>query len=1056
MKKITIRGRLMASTIAGSAALLAMTAVPAVALLAPSAAMAQDYTSGILSGQVSDAAGTPVAGASVTLTSGQGTVRTATTSASGAFRLPALPIGAYTVAITSPAGSTTDEISVSPGGTSYSFTVSNGEGASDLGEIVVTGARRVQDFNATDTGLSVNVAELSNRVPVGRSITAITMLTPGATQPDASINASARRNQSLSGLSGTSAAESVYYINGLNVTDQRNFLGFAELPYDALQTIDVKTGGYQAEYGRATGGVVNIVTRSGSNEFHGGASVFFSPDSLRSSRGLTYTPGASGSAGGQTFNSYAKSETLDATLWASGPILKDHIFFFGAYNARDTDTSGGVGFSDFTAGSGTQARSVSNDGRWLAKLDFVLNPNHRLEATIFSDEATTDNISYNFDRATFTPTELPTSYSDSGGVNQIYKYTGVFTDWLTVSALYGRVESNFTDFGDSISIAGIRDYYPGRTAPATGYVWLTNGRFGGPFNSLGEDTRETYRVDADVYFNAFGEHHVRFGYDQENLVSVNTSAYSGGALYYAGRPTGNAGATTCFDQGSTSPDGCIRRRSISSSGTFEAQQSAFYLQDSWDLTDTFNLQLGVRNDIYEYKTKFGQTYVEIDNQWAPRLGFNWDPIGDKRSRVYGSLGDYYLPIATNTSIRASSGEVFEDRYFGAVRDAAGNLVLNSDGTPQLGAQIGAPVYLTSPFAPDPRTVASAELEPMYEREFILGYERQFETGLLADWTMGLRYVNRNLKNAIEDAAIGDAVARYCVRNNIACEVTDGGDVYTPADGAAFSAYYAYTLINPGKEATVTLDLNARAPDAVGYNPQTVTFTKEDLALPEAKREYEALEFTFERPFDGRWSLRGSYTLARSFGNYEGAIKSDVAQTDTSLTQDFDHASNMVGSEGYLPNHRRHTLKMFGNYQVNDWFNVGMNFTAASGRKYGCLGYTPTYVDPLTPDPSGTPSGWFCPIGFGGATVATPRGSQGETPWTYNMDLDLGFTLFDSPTRGQLTGVVSVFNLFDNDEVTRVVEQGVSRVDNVSPAANYGYVRSYQSPRSVRFGLRYRF
>nr|WP_316627947.1 TonB-dependent receptor [uncultured Brevundimonas sp.] len=1048
----TIRERLLAGTMIGGIALTSAVALPTAAvLLSATSASAQDYTSGILTGTVSDSSGARVAGASVSVTSAQGSVRSATTDANGSFRIPALPVGSYAVAISSSAGTANDNISVSTGSSAYTFTVSDGSSATSLGDIVVTGARRAQAFNATDTGLSVNVQDLANRVPVGRSINAVTQLSPGATAPDATINASARRSQSLTGFSGTSAAESAYYINGLNVTDQRNFLGYADLPFDAIQAVDVKTGGYQAEYGRATGGVVNIVTRSGSNEFQGGASVFWSPDSLRSKRGLAYTPGASGSAGGQVFNAYAASELKEYSVWASGPILKDHIFFFGVYNGRDSDSRGGVTFSDFTASSGTQARAMSNDPRWLAKFDFVLNENHRLEATVFSDKQTIDNLSYNFTRNGFAKSDLPTSYSEAGGVNQIYKYTGVFTNWFTLSALYGRIDANQKDFGDSINIAGVRDYYPNRTVPAAGYVWLTDGRFGGPFNAAGEDKRETYRVDADFYVSLFGDHHFRIGYDREDAVSTAATQYSGGALYYAGRPTGSAGATDCGAR-NAGADGCIRRRIYSSSGDFASQQSAIYIQDAWSITPNFSVQLGVRNDIYDYKNKAGESYIKIDNQWAPRVGFNWDPFGNGTDRVYGSMGDYYLPIASNTSIRASSGELFEDRYFRAIRDAAGALALNPDGTPQLGAQLGEPVYLSPPTVPDPRTVAEADLKPMYEREFIIGYEKSFQSdNWLGDWSAGVRYIHRNLESAIEDTAIGDAVYRYCARTDQLALCNPGGD--TPRD---FSSIFPYVLFNPGNEATVYLDLQGDAPGSAAYNPQTITLTADDLRFPEVEREYQALEFTFNRPFDGVWSLAGSYTLGRSYGNYEGAIKSDVGQTDTSITQDFDHYTNTIGAEGYLPNHRRHTLKVYGSYQVNDYVSLGGNFTAQSGRKFGCLGYAPDSADILSPDPSGTPSAWFCPIGAGGSVIPTPRGSQGETDWTYNFDLNAAFTLFRKEGRGELVGTVDIFNLFDNDEVTRVVEQGVSRVDNTSPGATFGLARTYQSPRSLRFGLRYRF
>ncbi|MEN5168450.1 TonB-dependent receptor [Brevundimonas pondensis] len=1052
MKIKNIRQRLLQSTMIGGTALMALTVVSVGTLAAPTVASAQDYTSGILSGSVTDAGGSPVAGASVRVTSAQGSVRTVSTDASGAFRITALPVGAYDITIEqSGFNSLTQRLMVQAGSSTYAFTLQQPggatEGASTVADVIVT-AKKVQDFNATDTGLAVNVQELSNRVPVGRSINAITQLSPGASAPDASINASARRGQSLTGFSGTSAAESSYYINGMNVTDARTLLGYAELPFDAIQSIDVKTGGYQAEYGRGTGGVVSIVTRSGSNEFHGGVSAFYSPDSLRSKRGLAYSPAANGSTGGQVFNGFAAAESKDLSIWASGPIWRDHIFFFGNYNMRETDSRGGVAFSDFGVATGAQARTVSNDPRWFTKFDFVLNENHRLEASIFSDEQTIDNLAYSYSRPAFTRTDSPTSWSRAGGLNQIYKYTGVFTDWFTLSGLYGKTESDYTDYGPSINIAGVRDYYTGRAPVAGGYNWVTDGRFGGPFNLAGEEVRETYRIDADFYVSLFGDHHLRVGYDRENLVSTAKTAYSGGALYYA------RGLATATCAGVTpGADGCIQRRIYASEGTYESEQSAFYIQDSWDLASNFSLQLGVRNDVYDYQNKAGQSYIKVSDQWAPRIGFNWDPFKNGVDRIYGSMGDYYLPIATNTSIRASSGETFEDRYFQAVRDAGGKLVLNADGTPQLGAQLGDPVYLSPPGVPDPRSVAEADLKPMYEREFVIGYERSFTSdGFLGDWSAGVRYVNRNLESAIEDVAIGDAVYRYCKRTNQLALCNPGGE--TPVD---FSSFFPYVLVNPGDGATVYVDLQGDASDSPDYNPQTINLTAEDMKFPQVEREYQALEFTFNRPFDGRWSLAGSYTLGKSYGNYEGAVKSDIGQTDTSITQDFDHYTNTIGAEGYLPNHRRHVIKMYGSYQVNDVVSIGGNFTAQSGRKYGCIGYAPPGADELAPDAAGTPSAWFCPLGAGGAVIPTPRGSMGETPWTYNFDVNMAFTLMDSETRGSLVATVDIFNLFDNDEVTRVVEQGVARVAPTYPLSpTYGLARSYQTPRSLRFGLRYRF
>lgn len=1030
---------------------MALVAAPAVTLMTPTVAVAQDYTSGVLTGTVSDQNGAPVAGATVRATSGQGVSRAATTDANGTFRIPALAVGAYQVTIDqSGFAALNQRISVQPGSSTYAFTLSADSGATNVDDVVVVGARRVQDFNRTDTGLSVNVQEFAERVPTGRSINAVTLFTPGASQPDATIGASSRRNQGLVSLSGTSAAESVYYINGLNVTDQRNFLGYGELPFDFIQTIETKTGGYQAEFGRGTGGVVNIVTRSGTNEWTGGVSAFWSPDSLRASRDMSYQQGGNNQAGVEIYNQYSSSSTKDYTVYGGGPLLRDRLFIFGVYNIRDVETAGPrTRVLSYSAASGVttpsaernQVFSSYDDPRWAVKLDLVINPDHRIEATLMNDETTTTSITrtYNASTDAFLRQTDPL-YADAGGLTQIYKYTGVFADWFTLSALYGHLESSYLDYGNPVATPGIRDYV------AAGGGYITNGIHAGPYNLAGEDVRETYRVDADFYLNLAGDHHFRIGYDREDLQSSATSAYSGGALYYA------------LDQGDcpagTPVDGCVEVLTFANDGVFTAQQSAFYVQDSWDILPNLNLQIGLRNDRYDYKNVDGESYIKLNDQWAPRLGFNWDPFDQGVDRVYGSVGDYYLPIATNTSIRASSGEIYTDEYFDATR-VGGALVLNGN-IPQLGTRREI-YYYSPPGAPDPRSVVEADLEPMYEREYILGYEHTFTDGMFADWRAGVRAIYRNLESTIEDTAIGDAVVRYCVRTNTACGQSGPGD-------AAFASLFPYVLVNPGSGATVFLDLQGDArtlengdpnPD---YNPQTVELTAADLSLPAVERTYKALEFTFERPFDGLWGLQGSYTLAESKGNYEGAVKSDIGQTDTSITQDYDHAANQLYSSGYLPNHHRHTLKLFGSYAPTERFSIGASLTAQSGRRYGCIGRVPTSVDPLAPQ-VGTPSGWFCPLGAGNSTIPTPRGSQGETGWTFQTDLNLKYDILRSENGAGLAASVDVFNLFDNDEPTRVVEQGLIRTSaNVltARAPFYGMPRSYQAPRTVRFGLRYSF
>src|SRR5690606_13851299 len=141
---------------------------------------------------------------------------------------------------------------------------------------------------------------------------------------------------------------------------------------------------------------------------------------------------------------------------------------------------------------------------------------------------------------------------------------------------------------------------------------------------------------------------------------------------------------------------------------------------------------------------------------------------------------------------------------------------------------------------------------------ILGYEHTFREGMFTDWTFGVRYMNRDLQSTIEDTAIGDAVVRYCARTNTTCVNYDGlastGGQLDPLDpdtaytSADFAEYYPYVLINPGDGALVYLDLEGDPRDSPDYNPQWVDFTAADMGFPDAKRTYQALEFTFERPF----------------------------------------------------------------------------------------------------------------------------------------------------------------------------------------------------------------
>lgn len=1025
--------------------------------------MADAYTSVDVTGTVTDTDGKAVSGAKVILTSQQGAKYKIAADKSGTFHVNQIPSGHYAISIQADGMKPFRDVFTSgTGSASYGFTMQK-EGEVETVVVTGTGTKAVADFQSTDVGLSVDLGTLSNQIPLSRSVIAAVEMAPGVTATASGVDAT-RRNQSTASLAGSSGAESVYYINGINVTDQRTLIGYAEMPYDMVQTVDTKTGGYQAEFGRATGGVINMTSKSGTDEWHFGAHADWEPNSMRSNIGTTYYYSSS-SAGAESYHQHQKTNYQEQSFWLGGPLLKDHIFMFANINPQQKSYWTSASYASSTTTNGTEYYEKQNSTKWGAKFDFVLNEDQRIEYTIFSDAAKMHITPYNVtgrEDSVITPTSSTLDngarlsyWEKSGGINHIVKYTGRFTNWFTLSAQFGQINSSYKDGGAAADTPAVYDYVAGAyQTQATASTFDTDGL----------DTRNTYRVDGDFYFKVYGEHHVKLGYDREDMTSKTNDAYNSGAYYRA------YSQATCETAGySSGSDGCILKYVYAHSGKFKASQSAVYLQDNWQVLPNLALKLGVRDDIYDYKNGDGESYLKTSNQWAPRVGFSWDPRGEGEDKVYGSFGDYYLPIAMNTSIREVSGETFTETFYEASRDSSGTLLLNSDNTPVMGNQLGDVTYLAPPGSPDPKSIAAKDLDPMYEREFILGYEHNFHNGFFEGWTMGLRWVHRQLMSTIEDTAIGDAVGRWCQRTGTTCETADG---LTPDnDPTDFSSYFNYVLINPGKAADVYVDLQGDSSTSADYDPQWIHLTKSDLNLPKAKRHYNAVTYTFERPFDGTWGVQGSYTWSESVGNYEGAIKSDIGQSDTSITQDFDHAASMIGSYGALPNDHKHQFKIYGTYSPLPGLITGLSFTAKSGRPYSCIGYAPSSADSYATT-DGSPSGWYCPWGsqtststsydaqqvaLGGATgeyedVLVGRDKY-KTPWTFQFDLHTAYT-YASDAYGAYTLSFDVFNLFNANRVTSVVEQGaIYEQPNIRDAV-WGKPYTRQSPRFVRIGVSY--
>ena len=1052
--KGSVRARLLTSTLlAGLASIATPLAIATVATAVPTLASAQDYSSGTLQGTVNDTSGAPVAGATVLVKSlSQGFERNVTTDSTGAFRVPLIPTGGYSVAINKDGYKPTSDgnVRVALGGSSaYTFTLS-GEGEVDA--VVVTGTANPQlDFAATTTGLTIDLETLSKQVPIARNITSVTLLAPGAVRGTQFANsAGGARIAAQPTLGGSSAAENAFYINGLNITNFNTYLGGSAVPFDFYKTVEVKTGGYAAEFGRATGGIINAVTKSGGNDFRFNVSGNYQPTDLENFSPDTYL----------VKGNRVTTDNKDVTFQVSGPIIEDRLFFYVMNQQRDNEaTNGSITGNSYTV-------DKSNDPFWGVKLDGYITDRQHVELTWFDTSRTTNRSTYAFNGAANTiGARTGTTVFENGGQNWVAKYTGSFTDWFTLSAAYGITEDSDSSLPSDTTTPFITDSRSG-TAIRLGTQTATQ-------TSNIDTKREFYRVDADLYFNLFGKHHIRAGYENEKLTLNNFSTPTGGLNYdYLDAQNGDVYGVTnldsCYPGTPSAPcstpnslaDDYVEISRFVNGGTFEGENTAVYIQDSWDILSNLTLQLGVRYDKFENFNPDGEAFISFDKDTiGPRLGFSWDPANDGKNKVFGSYGRYYLPVASNTAFRMTGAELFFSEFYrvSAIDPVTGRPTLgaqitqatvtagggsaNISNCPPGGSTPGADACeVTADGTPIPTdATVSKNLKPTYQDEFILGYERQFNPL----WKAGVTLSYRDLGQTAEDAAIDKAVEGYCIRNGFALTnsaQTGCSDVW--------SGFHQYVIINPG--AAQTIQLSDPLPGETA--PRTITFSAADLNYPQVKREYIGLEFKFEREFDGKWSLQGSYVLSESKGNYEGAVKSDVGQTDTSITQDFDQPGLTDGSYGLLPNHRAHQLKVFGTYAITDNLAVGANLTVLSPHKLGCLGRHPTDGFAALYGASS----FYCLRDPTNATsdILTPRGSVSENDWQTSLDLQARFNVPTAYTPGDLTLRVDVFNVFNTDAITNSQERGTLTNGNFSP--NYGKPTAYQQPRYVRFGFDWAF
>ena len=817
-------------------------------------------TTGSIAGRVIDESGAPLAGTTVEATSPslQGT-RTATADANGDYRLTLLPPGRYTVTANLQGFATETRESVAVGldkGTTLDLALR--VTAADV--ITVTGEAPVIDSSSTTLGTSLDVRAIQT-LPTARNYSSVVQITPGVSSDANPEN----QGQTTITVYGSSGAENVFYIDGVNTTGVEYGFQGKELNFEFIEAVDVKTGGYQAEFGRSTGGVINVVTKSGGNEFHGDLFGYLDNDSFQSSPKRTVSTG--GTVDGFTRKDYG--------LGLGGFLKKDKLWFFAAYDQVSNTLT-----SALPQGSPREGELVDSDSdRKLgaAKLTYRLTESQSLIGSFFQDPredtgAINDsNHSLNGEPSTYTGrTEL-------GGKDYALRYQGIVgTDWVLTGQIARHEEENSvgpaTEAGDTIQFRDVENNF------------FQTGGFG-----LIQDKNFTRDHAGATAARFLGRHDLKLGLEYERQQADVVRRQSGGQQVDVSPNPLDPSRPIYQHRYWTTPDATLANAPLSQlTASPEHKNTTIFLQDGWAVRSNLTLNLGVRWDRQEIIDAAGTRQIDLADDYAPRLGFVWDPTSDNRSKVFGSYGRYYEQLPMDLVIRSFSFErqprIVNFSPTDIRPDPLAEQILETDS-----AILGG---FTEPSDPN--------IKGQYLTEILFGAERE----VMPDVAVGAKFVFRKYDRVIEDFLCADD-GTYCIGN--------------PGEGIF--------------ERVFTLDYASTRP------------------APKPKREYKGVQIDVTKRFSKNWQALASYLYSKLDGNFDGeyAPFTNVG-ADPNISAAYDYFDfftdgrnfDRITNDGPLSNDRRHQLKVSGIYLTPWKLQVGASAYYRSGTPVTRYGYSDAY------------------------------------------------------------------------------------------------------------------
>ncbi|HYS56274.1 MAG TPA: carboxypeptidase regulatory-like domain-containing protein [Thermoanaerobaculia bacterium] len=918
--------------------------------------VAQEQTATI-EGVVTDPSGAALPGVSIGLVSANGQRLSATTDGAGRYRFPAVPPGIYAINATLEGmqKTTIKDVQVTLGAPKKVDVQMKLAHVSE--SVTVSAEAPIVDVTSSATTNSIR-AETFERLPKGRDFTSIATLAPGA------------RNDPKAGgitVDGASGSENKYIMDGVDTTNPQTGVSGKVLVTDFVDEVQVKSAGYQAEFGGAVGGVINVITKTGTNELKGSVGGYYTNRAwgggVRPTLQIKATdPNAS------EYHTFPRDDNkvVEPGFTLGGPVMRDRLWFFAAYEPA-------VQNIDRTPEGFTQ--SYSQDFR---RDNGVLN---------LTGSATSKFLyKFAFNNSGYKTTNLLPGVNGRGNPNPSL-YTGKndkfinwtasgYADFVANSSSYsslrgGRFFRNYRQSGISTdpryvfsgSNSVFSDAPPSQVHPS-GYSSI-------PTNTATQKdayTRDNVNLDTSWFTQFMGEHRLKGGVQIENLKNqVLDGEQNYRVTIYWNRANPLSGTRGKY--------GAVRVRQFRRTGDVTSKNLGLFLQDSWTtLNDRLTLNIGLRGEqekVPSYATEgiTGRYAVNwgYGDKLAPRLGFSYDVRGDGRTKAYGSYGRFYDIMKMELPRGSFGGEKWIDASFDL--NTVDYLSLNCQGITNSITQRPTCNGATFVYNVDFRHPANAadlnlidpKLKPMQQEEYTVGMQHELSPTM----AIGARLTRKHLVRTIEDTGV----------------------LVTNPDGSQEEQFF---IANPG-EGVARHILGADLP-----------------SMPKPKRDYNGLEVEFTRRFSNRLSLHASYLYSRLTGNYSGLANSDEAvgsgnaRTSPNVNRAFDGLFNLFNAQGKavvgrLATDRPHQFKAQAAYAFAFGTTIGVNQYVGSGT-------------PFQTEFSVSNIPFFA---FG-------RGDMGRSPWLKQTDLNLTHEIRLGGGYALALGV-NVLNLFDTKTVLNIYD-----------------------------------